>query len=179
MPDLVQAVDLDRDHTRGGVDATVQLVEYADFECDYCARAEAAIREALEEMGDRLLVVYRHLPSPRTHPRAVPAALAAEAAARQGRFWDMHDRLFANQDRLGRDDLLEHAADLGLDVDEVALAIDEERGAARIEEDVDTALRSGVTGTPGFFVNGGILTGGWDDGRMLEVLLAADEGGST
>ena len=173
MPDLVQAIDLDRDHVRGALDAPVQLVEYADFECGVCAEALGAVEEALEAMGDRLLVVYRHLPVPRTHPRAVAAALVAEAAAEQGRFWQMHDRLFANQDRLDRAGLLEHARELDLDVGEVAAALDGERGAARIEEDVDAALRSGVTGTPGFFVNGSIVTTGWDEGRLLETLRAA------
>ena len=173
MPDLVQAIDVDRDHLRGLPDAPVQLVEYADFECGVCAEARHAVDAAREVLGDQLLVVYRHLPVPRTHPRAVAAALAAEAAAEQGQFWAMHDLLFANQDRLGREELLEHARELGLDVDEVAVALDEERAAQRIEEDVDTALRSGVSGTPGFFVNGSQLTDGWDDGKLLEVLRAA------
>lgn len=173
MPDLVQAVDGDRDHVRGALDAPVQLVEYADFECGVCADARAVVDEAREAMGERLVVVYRHLPVPRSHPRAVAAALVAEAAAAQGKFWQMHDRLFDNQDRLTREDLLEHADALGLDVEEVAAVLDEERAAERIEEDVDTALRSGVTGTPGFFVNGKLVVDGWDDGRLLEVLRAA------
>ena len=173
MPDLVQAVDGDRDHVRGRVDAPVQLVQYADFQCGVCADARVAVDEAREIMGDRLAVVYRHLPVPRSHPRAVAAALVAEAAAQQGAFWEMHDRLFDNQDRLSRDNLLDHARELGLDVEAVAVALDEERAADRIGEDVDTALRSGVTGTPGFFVNGSLVVDGWDDGRLLEVLRAA------
>ena len=173
MSDLVQAIDLDRDHVRGALDAPVQLVEYADFQCGVCADALEAVEGALDAMGSRLLVVYRHLPVPRTHPRAVAAALTAEAAAEQGQFWQMHDRLFANQDRLAREDLLDHARELELDVAEVAAALDGERAASRIEEDVDAALRSGVTGTPGFFVNGRLLTGGWDDGRLVQALRTA------
>lgn len=173
MPDLVQAVDPERDHVRGAADAPVQLVEYADFECGVCADAEQAVRATLEQMGDRLAFVYRHLPVPRSHPRAVPAALVAEAAGEQGRFWEMHDLLFANQDRLERADLLEHARTLDLDVDAVTAVLDEERAAPRIEEDVDTGLRSGVTGTPAFFINGDLLTSGWDEGRLLEAVRAA------
>lgn len=173
MPDLAQAVDGSRDHVRGSLDAPVQLVEYADFECGVCADARVAVEEARAAMGDRLVVVYRHLPVPRSHPRAVAAALVAEAAAQQGAFWEMHDRLFDNQDRLSRHDLLEHANELGLDVHEVAAVLDEERAADRIEEDVDSALRSGVTGTPGFFVNGSLVVDGWDDGRLLEAVRAA------
>ena len=173
MPDLVRAIDLDRDHVRGGLDAPVQLVEYSDFQCPVCADARHAVDAAREVLGDRLLVVYRHLPVPRTHPDAVGAALAAEAASEQGQFWAMHDLLFARQDRLGRGDLLDYARELGLDVDEVGAVLDEERAADRIEEDVDSALRRGVTGTPGFFVNGRMLTDGWDDGRLLEALQAA------
>ena len=173
MPDLADAVDPSRDHVRGDADAPVVLVEYGDFQCDVCADARHAIDAAREVLGDRLAVVFRHLPVPRAHPRAVPAALVAEGAAEQGQFWAMHDLLYANQGRLGRDDLLDHARELGLDVDQVAAALDEERAAERIEEDVDSALRGGVTGTPGFFVNGRLLTDGWDDGRLLEELRAA------
>lgn len=173
MPDLVKAVDGDRDHVRGSLDAPAQLVEYADFQCGVCADARHVVDEARAAMGERLVVVYRHLPVPRSHPRAVAAALVAEAAAAQGAFWEMHDLLFDNQDRLARQDLLEHAETLGLDVDEVAAVLDGERAADRIEEDVDSALRSGVTGTPGFFVNGNLVVDGWDDGRLLAAVRAA------
>jgi protein-disulfide isomerase len=173
LPDLVLAVDPDRDHLRGRPDAAVQLVEYADFQCGVCAEARPAVEQAREAMGDRLLVVFRHLPVPRSHPRAVPAALTAEAAGAQGAFWEMHDRLFANQDRLSREDLLDHARALGLDVEEVATVLDQERAAPRIEEDVDSALRSGVTGTPGFFVNGRLVTDGWADGALLDAVRRA------
>lgn len=146
------------------------LVEYGDFECGSCAEARLAVDEAMEELGDRMRVVFRHLPVPRSHPRSVAAALVAEAAAQQGRFWDMHARLFANQDRLSREDLLDHARALDLDVDRVADVLDNETAAERIEEDVDGALRSGVTATPSFFVDGRRLAEGWSEGRLLDAL---------
>lgn len=175
MVDLVADVDVERDHTIGPADAPVTLVEYADFACPSCREARYAIEEARAELGDRLLYAYRHLPVPNAHPTAVGAALVAEAAAEQDAFWEMHRRLFDHQDAQTRDDLLGHADALGLDVDRIARALDEERHADRIEEDVDTALRSGVTGTPGFFVGGRIHTGGWTDGRLLEALSRAAE----
>ena len=173
MPDLVADVDPDRDHLDGPVDAPVTLVEYADFACPSCREARFAIEQAREELGDRLLFVYRHLPVPSAHPTAVPAALVAEAAADQGSFWEMHRRLFDHQDEQGREDLLAHAEALTLDVSAIEEALDEERHADRIEEDVDTALRSGVSGTPGFFIDGRLHAGGWNDGRLLEALREA------
>ena len=172
MPDLQQAVDPARDHVRGPDDAPVTLVEYGDFECGSCAEAREAVEEARDEFGDKLRVVFRHLPVPRSHPRSVAAALVAEAAAEQGAFWQMHARLFEHQDQLSREDLLDHARALDLDVDRVAKVLDNETAADRIEEDVDGALRSGAAATPTFFVNGRRLQEGWSEGRLGEALRA-------
>lgn len=172
MPDLQQAVDPARDHIRGPEDAAVTLVEYGDFQCGSCAEARVAVDEAVEELGDRVRLVFRHLPVPRSHPRAVAAALVAEAAAQQGAFWDMHARLFAHQDELSRGELLDHARALDLDVDRVADVLDNETAGERIEEDVDSALRSGAAATPTFFVDGRRLDEGWSDGGLLAALRA-------
>ncbi len=168
--DLVVDVDPARDHVLGPEDALVTVVEYGDFECPACRDARGAVDDASAAFGDRLRVVFRHLPVPRSHPNAVPAALAAEAAAAQGAFWPMHERLYEHQDRLSRQDLVGHAAALGLDADAVGRAIDEESFATRIEADVDSALRSGVTGTPAFFVAGRLLTTGWADGGLRQAV---------
>lgn len=177
MPDLQQAVDPARDHVRGPEDAEVTLVEYGDFECGACAEARSAVEAALEEYGDRVRLVFRHLPVPRSHPRAVAAALAAEAAAQQGAFWRMHERLFAHQDQLSRDELLDHARALDLDVDRVAYVLDNETAGERIEEDVDSALRSGAAATPTFFVDGRRLDEGWSEGGLVAALRARLEDG--
>ena len=110
-------VDPERDHVRGPDAAPVTLVEYGDYECPYCGRAEVVIRELLDSFGDDLRYVWRHLPLNDVHPHAQMAAEAAEAAGAQGRFWEMHDRLLANQDDLSPTDLANHAGELGLDVE--------------------------------------------------------------
>ena len=166
--DLAVPVDPERDHLRGPAEAPVTLVEYGDFECPYCGQAEPVVRELLADFGD-VRYVWRHLPLSDVHPNAELAAEAAEAAAAQGAFWEMHDLLLDHQGELRaarparlrraarprprplRDDLQRHAH------------------APRIEEDVDSADLSGVTGTPTFFVNERRHDGAYD----IETLSAA------
>ncbi len=150
--DLAAPVDPERDHVRGPADASVTLVEYGDFECPYCGRAESVVRKLLAEAGD-VRYVWRHLPLTDVHPRAELAAEAAEAAAAQGRFWDFHDLLLAHQDELAPKHLLGYAEQLGLDVERFENDLRSHVGAARVAEDVDSADLSGVSGTPTFFVN--------------------------
>ena len=152
--DLVDEVDPDRDHVRGGSEAPVTLVEYGDYECPYCGQAEVAVRDLLEAQGDQLRYVWRHLPLSDVHPNAQAAAEAAEAAAAQGAFWSMHDRLIANQDRLALPDLLGNANDVGLDLERFEDELRRREHAPRIGRDVETADASGVAGTPTFFING-------------------------
>ncbi|MGY1729916.1 Na+/H+ antiporter NhaA [Geodermatophilus sp. SYSU D01045] len=169
-------VDPARDHVRGPADAPLTLVEYGDFECPFCGRATGAVEEVRERFGDRLRYVFRHLPLADVHPHARLAAEAAEAAAEQGRFWAMHDRLFAAQDRLTPADLLEHAAALGLDVQRFARDLGAARFARRVQEDVDSAEASGVAGTPTFFVHGRRHTGPHDADSLAAALLAGADG---
>ena len=170
--DLADDVDPDRDHVRGPADAPVTVVEYGDFECPYCGQAEPSVRELLAEQGD-VRYVWRHLPLTDVHPRALIAARAAEAAAEQGAFWAMHDRLLDHQDALRPSDLERHATELGLDIELFRTAVHDERAAERIAEDVDSADRSGVSGTPTFFVNGRRHHGAYDiDSLTKEVRLA-------
>jgi CRP-like cAMP-binding protein len=171
-------VDPDRDHVRGPLDAPLTLVEYGDFECPFCGRATGAVDQLRERFGDRLRYVFRHVPLTDVHPHAQLAAEAAEAAAAQGRFWEMHDRLFADQERLLPSHLLEHAAAIGLDVSRFARDLGSGRYARRVQEDVDSAESSGVEGTPTFFVGGRRHAGPYDADTLAAELLAAAGGDS-
>ena len=170
---LARPVDPGRDHIRGPVSAPVTLVEYADFECPFCARATGVAKEVREHFGDGLRYVFRHLPLPDVHPYAELAAAAAEAADAQGRFWDMHDLLFAHQDQLELEDLAGYAGRLGLDVEEFLRDIDEQRHASRIREDVADAEASGARGTPTFFVGNRRHQGPHDARTLIAELEAA------
>ncbi len=151
--DLADPVDDARDHIRGPERATVTLLEYGDLECPYCGQAEAVIRELMSDFGE-LRYVWRHLPLNDVHTHAQLAAEATEAAAAQGRFWEMHDTLLAHQGELTLREILGYAGELRLDVDVFREHLRRRRGAARIAQDVETADRSGVSGTPTFFING-------------------------
>ena len=166
--DIYLDVDPERDHVRGPADAPVTIVEYGDFECPYCGMAEPVVRELLREFGD-VAYVWRHLPLTDVHPNAQLAAEAAELAADQGAFWEMHDVLLTHQDALRPDDLLGYAAQLGLDVERFANDLREHRSASRVADDVDSADLSGVSGTPTFFINGRRHYGAYD----IETLSAA------
>jgi protein-disulfide isomerase len=146
----------------------VTLVEYGDFECPFCGQAEPVVRELLQDFGE-LQYVWRHLPLNDVHPRAQLAAEAAEAAAEQGAFWQMHDLLLDRQDALRPNDLVGYAAELGLDVERFTEDLRKHAGAARVAEDVDGADLSGVSGTPTFFVNGQRHHGAYD----IETLSTA------
>jgi Na+/H+ antiporter NhaA len=172
LVDLYVDFDPQRDHVRGPIDAPVTVVEYGDFECPYCGQAEPVVRELLGEFGD-VAYVWRHLPLSDVHPNAQLAAEAAEAAADQGAFWELHDLLLAHQDALGADDLVGYAEQLGLDLDRFSSALQEHSGAARVAEDVDSADLSGVSGTPTFFVNGRRHYGAYDIGTLSAAVRAA------
>jgi diadenylate cyclase len=161
----------DRDHVRGAATAPVTLVEYGDFECPYCGRMYPVVKELRKRAGDRLRVVFRHFPLDSVHPHARRAAEAAEAAAAQGRFWEMHDLLFENQDDLDDEALRRYAARLGLDMARFEDDLAERRHAPRVREDRLDGERTGVEGTPTFFINGARYEGSLD----LEGMLAAVE----
>ncbi|HEU4656529.1 MAG TPA: Na+/H+ antiporter NhaA [Capillimicrobium sp.] len=171
--DLAEDVDPERDHIRGGPAAPVTLVEYGDFECPYCADAAPIIAELLDTLDGELRYVWRHLPLTDVHPEAELAAEAAEAAAAQGAFWEMHDRLLTNQDALGPGDLEAHAAALRLDAARVAEELRRRRHAARVAEDVRSADASGVSGTPTFFVDGRRHQGPYDVATLTEAVRRA------
>ncbi len=172
LVDLAEPVDPERDHIRGPAEAPVTLVEYGDLECPYCGQAEPVIRELLADFGD-VRYVWRHLPLNDVHPHAQLAAEAAEAAAAQGAFWEMHDLLLSRQDALGPADLIRYAGELGLDVDRFTEDVRTHAHAGRIAEDVDSADLSGVSGTPTFFVNGRRHYGAYDIATLSAAVRAA------
>ncbi len=171
--DLADDVDPERDHIRGSDDAPVTLVEYGDFECPYCGRAEPVVRELLASSDDDVRYVWRHLPLNDVHSSAQLAAEAVEAAAAQGRFWEMYDAFLAHQDALTPQDISKVAHDLGLDVERFWSEIRRHEYAPRVAEDVASADASGVSGTPTFFINGRRHQGAYDLGTLKASVRAA------
>jgi len=168
-PRLTEPVG-ERDHVLGPATAPVTLVEYGDYECPFCGAAHATLEQVRQVMGNDLRFVYRHFPLTQIHPHAYQAAEAAEAAAAQGRFWEMHDLLFENQDRLGLRDLIGYAGALDLDLERFVTDLRGHAYAGRLREDFLSGVRSGVNGTPTFFVNGVRHDGGYDVEALLEAL---------
>ena len=168
-----------RDHVRGSATPEVTLVEYGDFQCPSCGDAYPVVHELLARFGNRLRFVFRHMPLTDLHPRALAAAQAAEAAAAQGRFWEMHDRLFEHQQELTDGDLSAHAVAVGLDVEHFEDDLEDGVRLQRIDDDYRSGARSGVPSTPRFFVNGVIHLGSPTLSELqeaIEVELAATSG---
>jgi protein-disulfide isomerase len=158
------------DHVAGGGPDAVTLVEYGDFECPYCGGAEPQVQELRRRLGDRVRFVFRHLPLDDVHPNARRAAEAAEAAGAQGAFWPMHDRLYSHQRALAPEDLRRDAEELGLDVERFEAELRDRVHAARVQRDVDEALRAGVGGTPAFFVDGRRYEGFYDADSLADAI---------
>ena len=173
ITDLVVPVDPGRDHLRGPEGSLVTVVEYGDFECPYCGLAEPAVRELLQTFGGDVRYVWRHLPLNDVHPHAQLASEAAEAAARQGAFWEMHDLLLQHQDALTVRDLVGYASSLGLDTERFAADLRKHVGTAHVSEDVDSADLSNVSGTPTFFVNGMRHYGAYDIETLSKAVKLA------
>jgi protein-disulfide isomerase len=144
--------------SKGPNDAPIELIEFSDFQCPFCQRANPTVEQVLKTYGDRIHFVYRHFPLP-NHPNARPAAEAAACADEQGRFWQYHDQLFANASRLTDADLKQHAAAAGLDAGRFRACVDGHRSKERVDQDIKEANDVGVTGTPAFFINGRSLEG--------------------
>jgi Na+/H+ antiporter NhaA len=173
ITDLAVPVSAKKDHVRGPADAPVTLVEYGDFECPYCGQAESLVRELLADYGDDLRYVWRHLPLTDVHPYAPLAAEASEAAAKQGKFWEMHDQLLDHQGALKAKDLMRYAAEIGLNTGQFTADMHRDAGAGKIASDVDSADLSSVSGTPTFFINGKRYHGAFDiDTLSLSVRAA-------
>jgi NhaA family Na+:H+ antiporter len=160
----------ERDHWFGPPDAPVTLVEYGDLECNYCRKVNPIIRALRERLGNRLRYVFRHFPISSAHPNAQLAAEATEAAGAQGKFWEMYDYLFQHQTELDKDHLIEYARELGLDLIQFEGDLDEHKYAAKVNEDFLSGVRSGVNGTPTFFINGKRYDGSWDFESLIDAI---------
>lgn len=171
IQDLDPPVDPERDHIRGPLEATTTIIEFGDFECPYCGQAEEVAHDLLA--AGELRFVWRHLPLTDVHPAAQLAAQAAEAAAAQGKFWPMHDLLFAHQNALRPADLIGYAGQLGLDVERFRDDLTEHVYEAHIAQDIESANMSGAAGTPTFFVNGQRHHGAYDLASLTDAILVA------
>ena len=160
-----------QDHVQGQLTAPVMLVEYGDYQCPYCAQAAAVVQELQNELGDRLCYVFRHFPLAQLHSHAMKAAEAAEAAAVQDEFWQMHYTLFSYQSALGDADLLRYARELGLDMEQFEHDLKDE-GHSPVQEDINTGIESGVEGTPAFFINGIRHQGSWELDELRSAISA-------
>ncbi|MDX6711517.1 MAG: hypothetical protein QOH96_2533 [Blastocatellia bacterium] len=162
-----------RDHVQGSPAAAVTLVEYGDFECPSCGAAYPIVKQIQQNLGEQLCFVFRHFPLTQIHPHAERAAEAAEAAGAQGRFWEMHDLLFENQQSLDDRNLLRLAKALELDIERFAHELVEGIYLERVREDFMSGVRSGVNGTPTFFINGVRHDGPWDMQSLLSSIVDA------
>jgi protein-disulfide isomerase len=162
----------ERDHMQGSADASAILVEYGDYECPICGAAYVTVKEIQQAMGDRLGFVFRNFLLTEMHPHARDAAQAAEAAGAQGSFWEMHDMLFENQDDLARENIAGYAKALGLDASRLIEEVSAGVYAKHVQEDFRSGVRSGVNGTPTFFIDGVRYDGPRDVESMVSALTA-------
>jgi protein-disulfide isomerase len=160
------------DHVQGAVDAPVTLVEYGDYECPFCGRAHPIIKTVQHRLGRRLRFVYRHFPLAEMHPRAFRAAEAAEAAGARRKFWPMHDMQFERQQALEDTDLMSYAEYLRLDLPRFVADLADGTYEMKVRSDFMSGVRSGVNGTPTFFINGVRHDGPWDADTLTEACLA-------
>ena len=159
-----------KDHAQGPANAPVTLVEYGDYECSHCGEFYPVMKEVQEIMGDKLRFVFRNFPLSKMHPHATIAAAAAEAAGAQGKFWEMHDMLYENQQDLGARALRGYAEKLRLDVERFMDDVNSETYVHRVRNDFKTGMMSGVNGTPSLFINGERYDGERDLESLLEAL---------
>jgi len=156
----------DKDHIQGNRQAAIELVEYGDYQCPHCGQAYPIVKAIQQKFGSNLKFVFRNFPLSEVHPQARIAAIATEAANKQGRFWEMHDILFENQKNLFARSLLEYARGIDLDLELFGADLKSDLLAKRVEDDFESGLRSGVNGTPGFFINGKKYSSNWDEDSL-------------
>ena len=158
------------DHIQGSASAAIELVEYGDYQCPYCGQAYPIIKSLQRSLGKNLKFVFRNFPLTEMHPNAMNAALAAEAAALQNKFWEMHDIIYENQQHLNDSNLLAYAEKIGLDLKRFKNDIKQQTLTDKIEQDFESGARSGVNGTPSFYVNGKKYNGDWELDAFEEFL---------
>jgi protein-disulfide isomerase len=164
------------DHAEGPVDAPITLVEYGDYQCPYCGKAYPIVKRLQKKLGNNLRFVFRNFPLSQIHPDALDAAKAAEAAALQGKFWEVHDALYEDQQNLHLEGIFSMAREAGVDLDRLDKDMGSEAVVDRVAGDFESGLRSGVNGTPTFFVNGERYDGDWSYSPFLEYLESLLEG---
>lgn len=169
MTQLIMAVN-SSDHIFGNSNASIELVEYGDYECPYCGRAYPIVKDIQQKLGSELKFVFRNFPLSKIHPHAFSAAVATEAAGLQNKFWEMHDIVFENQKALDVENIFLYANSIGLDLERFKNDIQQKPLIEKVEKDFETGLRSGVNRTPTFFINGQKYDGEWQEGRLLQYL---------
>ena len=155
------------DHIQGNKNAIIELVEYGDYQCPHCGRAFPIVKRLQEKLGSKIKFAFRNFPLAKIHPDATMAAVATEAAALQGKYWEMHDMIFENQSQLDRAALLQYALTLELNGGQFKADIERPELTERVEADFESGMRSGVNATPTFFINGEKYNNGWEGDRML------------
>jgi protein-disulfide isomerase len=169
MIQLTPAVN-SHDHIYENLQAPFELVEYGDYECPYCGAAYPIVKNIQQKLGRHLKFVFRNFPLSKIHPHAFSAAVATEAAALQGKFWEMHDMVFENQKTLGEENILRLGETIGLMTERFKIDLQQKALAEKVEKDFESGLRSGVNKTPTFFINGEKYEGAWTDGQLLQYL---------
>jgi len=160
----------EKDHHQGPANAPITLVEYGDYQCPHCGHAYPIVKNIQQTLGDKLNFVFRNFPLENVHPFAVPAAIATEAAAKQGKYWEMHDLIFENQNNLHGNTFNQFAEHLGLDVAKFKADSEDPEVFQKVEDDFEGGVRSGINGTPTFFVNGTMYRGDWEEGPFTAFL---------
>jgi protein-disulfide isomerase len=159
-----------KDHYEGNENASIELVEYGDYQCPHCGHAYPIIKSIQKKLGSKLKFVFRNFPLAEVHPDATHAAIAAETASAQNKFWEMHDIIFENQERLDDTHLVRYAEKIGLDIKKFETDFEKPEFAEKVESDFESGIHSGVNGTPSFFINGQKYNGDWDEEPFLAYL---------
>ena len=162
----------EKDHSQGPAHAPIELVEYGDYQCPHCGAAHPVLKSILPQLGNNVKFVFRNFPLQEMHPDAVNAAIATEASALQNKFWEMHDILFEHQNHLSAEHIFVYADRIGLDVEKFALDIQKDELLNKVEADFESGVRSGVNGTPSFFINTNKYNGSWERDVFLGHLQA-------
>ena len=169
MAKLKPAVN-SNDHVQGNQNAIIELVEYGDYQCPHCGHAYPIIKNMQKELGNKIKFIFRNFPLSEIHPNAMNAAVAAEVASAQNKFWEMHDIIFENQDFLSDVNLVKYAAKLGLNIEQFKADFEKPKYLKKVEADFESGIRSGVNGTPSFFINGEKFDGSWEENDFLKYL---------
>jgi len=161
-----------KDHFQGDMNASIELVEYGDYQCPHCGHAYPIIKSIQNRLGDKLKFIFRNFPLAEVHPNAMNAAVAAETASSQGKFWEMHDIIFEHQEHLKDTDLIRYAARIGLNIQQFTSDFEKPQFLNKVDTDFESGVISGVNGTPSFFINGEKYNGSWEEEDLIQYLMS-------